>query len=147
MDEVHTYTRWSRELKNIYDRYLDLRVIFSASSALDIYHGESDLSRRVISYYLPGLSFREYIILNNTIEFSPITLEEIVQSHRRISLDTTNQFQPLPIFKDYLQYGYLPIILEGKDSYLPKISQIIMIPTYHIFSHITQEQPQKKKSF
>ena len=107
------------------------------------YRGESDLSRRVISYYLPGLSFREYIILNNTIEFSPITLEEIVQSHRRISLDTTNQFQPLPIFKDYLQYGYLPIILEGKDSYLPKISQIIMIPTYHIFSHITQEQPQK----
>src|SRR5277367_5444009 len=61
IDEVHKYPQWSRELKNIYDGLPEMRVIFSASSALDIYRGEADLSRRVISYSLAGLSFREYL--------------------------------------------------------------------------------------
>jgi predicted AAA+ superfamily ATPase len=37
IDEVHKYPKWSRELKNIYDGLPEMRVIFSASSALDIY--------------------------------------------------------------------------------------------------------------
>ena len=64
IDEVHKYPNWSRELKNIYDGLPQLKVIFSASSALDIYHGQADLSRRVISYSLPGLSLREYWLLH-----------------------------------------------------------------------------------
>jgi predicted AAA+ superfamily ATPase len=63
IDEVHKYPAWSRELKNIYDGLPEVRFIFSALSALDIYRGEADLSRRVISYSLAGLSFREYLSL------------------------------------------------------------------------------------
>src|SRR5690625_2712580 len=61
IDEVHKYPRWSRELKNIYDGYPDLKVVFSASSILDVYQGGADLSRRVISYELTGMSFREVL--------------------------------------------------------------------------------------
>jgi uncharacterized protein len=61
IDEVHKYPGWSRELKNIYDGLPEMRVVFSASSALAIYRGESDFSRRVIAYTLAGLSFREYL--------------------------------------------------------------------------------------
>ena len=61
IDEVHKYKNWSVELKNIYDGLPDMQIIFSASSALEIYRGETDLSRRVISYELPGLSFREFL--------------------------------------------------------------------------------------
>src|SRR5438132_4611981 len=54
IDEVHKYPSWSRELKNIYDGLPEMQIVFSASSALDIYRGEADLSRRVITYSLPG---------------------------------------------------------------------------------------------
>ncbi|WP_417359803.1 AAA family ATPase [Galbibacter sp.] len=50
IDEVHKYPNWSRELKNIYDGIPTLKLIFSSSSALEIHHGQADLSRRVISY-------------------------------------------------------------------------------------------------
>ncbi|MCU0402827.1 MAG: AAA family ATPase [Algoriphagus sp.] len=62
IDEVHKYANWSRELKLIYDGFPNLKVIFTSSSALDLYRGESDLSRRLITLNLEGLSFREYLL-------------------------------------------------------------------------------------
>jgi predicted AAA+ superfamily ATPase len=125
VDEVHKYPRWSRELKNIYDGLPEMQVIFSASSALDIYRGEADLSRRVISYSLAGLSFREYIAFTGGPLFEPLTLQTLQQSHREHSLDVIAQLHPLPVFNKYLKKGYLPIIAEGENEYLPKLEQVI----------------------
>ena len=61
IDEVHKYANWSIELKNIYDQFDELKVVFTGSSILEIYKSEADLSRRVVNYSLEGLSFREYI--------------------------------------------------------------------------------------
>lgn len=63
LDEVHKYPGWSREIKNIYDSYPDMHIVFTGSSLLEIYKGDADLSRRAISYHLHGLSFREFIEL------------------------------------------------------------------------------------
>ena len=125
IDEVHKYPQWSRELKNIYDGLPDMRVIFSASSALDIYRGEADLSRRVISYSLAGLSFREYLTFIQGIEFEPISINDIHSSHREISTTVLEKLQPLPAFNKYLKNGYLPIIAEGEAEYLPRVEQVI----------------------
>ena len=125
IDEVHKYPHWSRELKNIYDGYPDLQVIFSASSALDIYRGESDLSRRVIHYSLAGLSFREYISFTMEKNFEPVRFEDIITGHRALASKVVEQFHPLPAFKKYLQYGYLPITAEGEAEYLLKLSQVV----------------------
>lgn len=125
IDEVHKYPGWSRELKNIYDGLPEMRVIFSASSALDIYRGEGDLSRRVITYSLAGLSFREYLAFTENVSQSPISLSDIIQDHRTISASILEKIQPLPAFYNYLVNGYLPIIAEGKDEYLPKLAQVI----------------------
>jgi uncharacterized protein len=125
IDEVHKYPQWSRELKNIYDGLPEMRVIFSASSALDIYRGEADLSRRVISYSLPGLSFREYLSFTQGIVIDPINLSDISSSHREISTTILEKLQPLPVFNKYLRYGYLPIIAEGEAEYLPRLEQVI----------------------
>ncbi len=125
IDEVHKYPQWSRELKNIYDGLPEMQVIFSASSALDIYRGEADLSRRVISYSLAGLSFREYIAFTGGPTFESLTLLALQENHRELSLEIINQLQPLPVFNKYLQNGYLPIIAEGENEYLPKLEQII----------------------
>ena len=125
IDEVHKYPNWSVELKNIYDGLPEMQVIFSASSALDIYRGEADLSRRVVSYLLAGLSFREFLIFTNGVSFDPVKIEDIVNNHRSISRLITEGFRPLPAFRKYLGIGYLPIIIEGEESYLMKLNQVI----------------------
>jgi predicted AAA+ superfamily ATPase len=61
IDEIHKYSDWSQELKNIYDSFPSLKVVFIGSSVLDILKGSADLSRRVLIYKLQGLSFREYL--------------------------------------------------------------------------------------
>ncbi|MGY4383059.1 putative AAA+ superfamily ATPase [Pedobacter sp. UYP24] len=125
IDEVHKYPSWSRELKNIYDGLPEMRVIFSASSALDVYRGEADLSRRVTCYSLAGLSFREYLSFTEGIVFDPVSLDDVKTNHREISRGILEKIQPLPAFNRYLKNGYLPIIVEGEAEYLPKLEQVI----------------------
>ncbi len=125
IDEVHKYPNWSRELKNIYDGIPQLKVIFSASSALDLYRGQADLSRRVISYSLAGLSLREYLIMSNYATFPVLSIQDIREQHRDISMEINKLIRPLPIFYHYLQTGYLPIFAEGENEYLPKLEQVI----------------------
>ncbi|GAB3425992.1 ATP-binding protein [Niabella aquatica] len=125
IDEVHKYPNWSRELKNIYDGIPEMKIIFSASSALDIYRGEADLSRRIISYLLPGLSFREYLSFSEGYSFERIGFADLSVKHRDFGRSVLERIQPLPYFKKYLNNGYLPIIAEGENEYLLKLSQVI----------------------
>ena len=125
IDEVHKYPGWSVELKNIYDGLPEMRIVFSASSALDIYRGEADLSRRVMTYLLAGLSFREFLSLTEGIRFDAVSIDDIRNNHFIISRVITEGFRPLPAFRKYLTLGYLPIIGEGEDNYLVKLKQII----------------------
>ncbi len=126
IDEVHKYPHWSRELKNIYDGYPQLRIVFSSSSALDIYRGEADLSRRVITYELPGLSFREFLVLQGFTDMQAYKWTDILKKHASISGHIKEQLQPLPWFKKYLQWGYLPLFVESSDADIPlRLSQTI----------------------
>lgn len=126
IDEVHKYEKWSGELKVIYDGFPDLRVVFTASSALEIYKGEADLSRRVVTYDFPGMSFREYLKLKHNLGFEQLTLGDILKSQEEISMDLSMKFQPLPLFSLYLKEGYLPIIkITRRELYLLQLIQII----------------------
>jgi uncharacterized protein len=115
IDEVHKYPNWSRELKNMYDGFPDLNIAISASSALDIKKGEADLSRRVIMYELPGMSFREYLQLKDIAHFEPFHFGAIRDNHRKLAKMVIEEqnLKPIPHFKDYLRFGYLPIITES----------------------------------
>lgn len=128
IDEVHKYPNWSTEIKNIYDGYPELKVVFTSSSILDLYKGEADLSRRLVTYELPGLSFREYLEMNQHIKaITPISMEAI-QNHPREYIDTVlEQVQhPLPLFKTYLKTGYFPFSAsEQEESTFKKLNQVI----------------------
>lgn len=126
IDEVHKYPNWSRELKNIYDGFPDLKVVFSSSSALEIYRGESDLSRRVLTYELPGLSFREYLWFTRREFFPTLSLEDILLHHNEPVMNVVKRLHPLPHFRQYLKTGYLPIINEIPERDVPALlAQII----------------------
>lgn len=119
IDEVHKYPGWSLELKNIYDGFPDIHIIFSSSSALDVYRGAGDLSRRVITYDLHGMSFREYLNFKGYGNYEKLNFEDILYNHRQISQAITQKFRPLPYFKQYLQSGYFPFVNEISESEFP----------------------------
>lgn len=56
LDEVHRLIGWEQQVKNLYDSYPELHVVFTSSSLLEIDHSIGDLSRRVSMHTLPGLS-------------------------------------------------------------------------------------------
>ncbi len=120
IDEIHKYTDWSRELKNIYDSFPTLKIVFTGSSVLDILKGSADLSRRAIIYKLQGLSFREYLKLYHNIETEVYTLEQIINNEVKLE----NIQHPLPLFNDYLKRGYYPFGIENEMDL--RLGQIIV---------------------
>jgi hypothetical protein len=125
LDEIHKYPNWSVEIKQIYDTYHELNVVITGSSILEIKRGEADLSRRLVSYLLPGLSFREYLELDQETVFEPVSLDSIVKHHMGISAEITRMIRPLEHFTNYLTHGYYPYFTEGKDSYTERLFNTI----------------------
>ena len=130
IDEIHKYPSWSMELKMIYDYCPQLQVVITGSSILDLYKGIADLSRRVISYTLVGLSFREFLAMTKGIDLPPVTFEEILR--HKVTFPTGER--PLALFDDYLKTGYYPFWNE--TDYATRLNNVINqtvendIPTY-----------------
>lgn len=120
-DEIHKYTDWSMELKSIYDTFPKLRIYASGSSALEIFKGSHDLSRRAIVYKMQGQSFREYIELTYSIKLKPYTLEEILHDHITIANDIKQTIEKenkkiLALFNEYIKFGFYPFYLEQNND-------------------------------
>ena len=120
IDEVHRYANWSVELKNIYDTYSQLKVVYTGSSILDIRRGNADLSRRQLEYTMYGLSFREYLLLAHGIEMPVYELEDILA--HRVEFPT-KEHRPIALFKEYMKGGYYPFFAQ-RDSHT-RLQQIV----------------------
>jgi len=107
IDEVHKYPNWNQELKNIYDTYLDFRIVFSGSSMIDLVQTKYDLSRRATIYYLHEFSLREYLEWHLKKPLPICSLDDMVSKHVEIEQDIA-----LPGILKYLQEynrcGYYP---------------------------------------
>jgi uncharacterized protein len=125
IDEVHKYPNWSRELKLIYDDFPKLQVVFTSSSMLEIYKGESDLSRRAIAYNLSELSFREYLSFQEKIELPYFSLADILKNHNEISSDLIRQFKPFKYFSNYLKHGAYPYFEGYESEYYQKLMNTV----------------------
>jgi predicted AAA+ superfamily ATPase len=123
LDEIHRYVHWSKELKNVYDDFTDSKFIVTGSSILEISKGQADLSRRAVVYPLLGLSFREFLLLEEKIDLQVVTLEEMIRNHSVISADYLDHFDIKTSFKNYLNYGYYPFYREGKRVYHQKLQE------------------------
>ena len=127
LDEVHKYEGWSREIKNIYDGFPDLKIVFTGSSLLNILNAEADLSRRCVSYDLQGLSFREYLLFKEGISLPIISLEDLLQHPLEASEKVVNVCKPLKYFDRYLQEGYYPFFLEKNIDYLTQVQKVVSL--------------------
>ena len=124
IDEIHKYKNFEIELKKIYD-ILDLKIIFSGSSALKLDNAKADLSRRAIIYNVDGLSFREFIEMSKDITLPSFTLEDILSNHIDIAYELLEKFNLTLLFREYLKVGYYPFYFEDKEDYLSKLNQTI----------------------
>ena len=129
IDEIHKYksgtTDWSREIKEIHELYPDLKLIVSGSSLLRLREGDADLSRRAVKYTMPGLSFREALRFYHGLTFERWTLEDILAHPYDLWQEVSSKCKPVALFKEYLEKGYYPFLLEGEGEYYTKIEQVV----------------------
>lgn len=126
LDEVHRLPGWEQQIKNLYDSYPELHVVFTSSSLLVIDHSIGDLSRRASMYWLPGLSFREFLVFEGMNEFGRLSLTDILYSHETIAASLSSQFSVLPSFRKYLAKGYYPFYGAMRtDDYYSRLYQTV----------------------
>ncbi|WP_455509955.1 ATP-binding protein [Butyricimonas paravirosa] len=125
LDEVHRYPNWSIEIKNIYDSYPEIHIVFTGSSILEIYKSNADLSRRAIHYHLQGLSLREYLKFEHDIDLPPLSLSDILNNHLNIASEITSKIKILPLFEEYLKQGFYPFYKENSKNYLLRLQNMI----------------------
>lgn len=125
LDEIHHYPNWATEIKNIYDSFPKLKVVFTGSSLLQIYNSTADLSRRVVYEKLEGLSFREFLKFEKMGDFPVLSMKEIVENHQDIAFRITENLKIIPLFKKYLKNGYYLFYKEGLSKYEIKLQEAV----------------------
>ncbi len=125
IDEIHKYPQWNQILKNVYDSFPDVSIIFSGSSSLDIIKGSSDLSRRAGIFSLRGMSFREYLNFITGEKWEPIRLQRLLDSHLKMGREWAAIPKIMGHFNQYLSRGYYPFLFENSSLYYERINQVI----------------------
>jgi len=125
LDEVHKYPSWSKELKEIIDLYPTLKITFTGSSLIQILNADADLSRRVLSYTMEGLSFREYLHFYKGIQLPVYSLHEILKDPDSVCDEINKVCRPQQMFEEYLRVGYYPFYDGNETEYYSRIENII----------------------
>ena len=129
LDEVHLYprTNWEQELKNIYDSYPGLHVVFTGSSLLHLNSKIADLSRRVAVYDLRGLSFREYLNFTGDYRFEELAISDILTNHRALASEIASRVRVIGEFEKYLKKGYYPFFMDSSEiTYSQRVERLVL---------------------
>ena len=125
LDEVHYFKPWQTLVKNIYDDYPKMKVVYSGSSLMKLNAGGGDLSRRQRTYELKGLSFREFLEFEGVGRFEKLSLEEILKNHRVVAREIVSKTKVLKYFGKYIEGGYYPFYKSARGGYHERISKIV----------------------
>lgn len=125
IDEVHRLPGWERQIKNLYDFYPDIHVVFTGSSLLEIDHSIADLSRRCLMYSLRGLSFREFLEFQG-LKLQPLKLADVLYEHQRVAAEILERVNVRKMFAKYLTHGFYPFYkTETEADYLTRVNNMV----------------------
>ena len=127
LDEVHRYDGWSGLLKNIYDGYPDISIVYTSSSLLVMDNAKVDMSRRQTPYTLYGLSFREYLELEGIYHCGALSLEQILSGHVKEAMQIVNKIKVAPAFEAYLEHGYYPFYCESLEDFPTLLRETVSV--------------------
>ena len=114
LDEIQKVPYWQDVLKRFYDTKNDIKFIVSGSASLQIRKSKESLAGRIFDFYLPILTFREFLELNSfkieksSLEFTK--LKKLYESclHKKPLLEN--------FFIEYILKGAFPEIANEKDE-------------------------------
>ena len=115
IDQVFKQPDWSSELRKCYDRYPELKIIFTGSSVMRLKDENPELNGIVKSYNLRGLSFREYLNIITGNHFKAYSLDEILSQHENIVKEILPLVSPSQHFRNYIHHGFYPFFLEQRN--------------------------------
>ena len=115
IDQVFKQPDWSSELRKCYDRYPELKIIFTGSSVMRLKDENPELNGIVKSYNLRGFSFREYLNIITGNHFKAYSLDEILSQHENIVKEILPLVSPSPHFRNYIHHGFYPFFLEQRN--------------------------------
>lgn len=125
VDEVHYHRDWQQLLKNLYDDFPELCIVYTGSSLLKLETSGADLSRRQISYALPGLSLREYLASEGACDINAVGLDDLLHDHAQLAAEISGEVRALPYFFEYLSHGYYPFYKEVYEGYGQRVLAIV----------------------
>ncbi len=115
IDQVFKEPDWSKQLRDCYNLYPDLKIVFTGSSVMRLKEENPEIGGIVKSYNLRGFSFREYLNLMTGTSFAPYSLNEILRDHERIIKQILPKVSPVKHFQNYLHHGFYPFFLEHRN--------------------------------
>lgn len=127
LDEVHRYAKWSETLKNIYDSYPDMSIVYTSSSLLMMDNAKVDLSRRQTTYTLHGLSFREYLAFEGILQVPAIQLDDLLEHHVQHAMRIVKKVKVASYFESYLSHGYYPFYRETGEDYVTRLREAVSV--------------------
>lgn len=129
LDEIHRYPgNWQQELKNVYDSFPGYHLAFTGSSMIHLDSAPADLSRRCLPYQLYGLSFREFLSINQIADLPALSLEQILDPSHACEWEIINALpeKVLALFDRYLGKGYYPFsATDSTGEYYGRIERLI----------------------
>ncbi|MDR0860551.1 MAG: AAA family ATPase [Candidatus Peribacteria bacterium] len=102
IDEIFRYDNRRQEIKNIFDSFPGIQIVFSGSSSMAVYGGVVDLGRRVYEYKVNTLSFREFLKLKYHIDLPKISFKDLLTHHKKLSSAYSLKFRQ-KYFREYLK--------------------------------------------
>ena len=148
LDEVHRYELWPQSLKNIYDDYPDMSIVYTSSSLLVLDNATVDMSRRQTPYTLYGLSFREYLELEGIFKTEAISLDDVLMHHVKKAMNIVGRIKVAPLFEAYLAHGYYPFYRESLEDFPSRLRETVTVvidSDLPAVENVTDETLQKTK--
>ena len=120
IDQVFKLPDWSVALRTCYEKFPNLKIVFTGSSVMRLKEENPELNGIVKSYNLRGFSFREFLNLQTGNNFSKYTLEEILNNHEHIAKTILPHVNPKYLSK-IKKLLYL-LAVDGPGA--PNVSQL-----------------------
>lgn len=118
LDEIQKVPYWQDILKRFYDTREDIKFMVSGSASLQIKKSKESLAGRIFDFYLPILTFREFLELNN-IQAGRTELDE--RSLEKCHDANVNKKHILEnMLLQYIYRGAFPEIASQEDDDIVK---------------------------
>lgn len=118
IDQVFKEPNWSKQLRDCYDKYDKLKIVFTGSSVMRLKEENPELNGIVKSYNLRGFSFREFLNLQTGNNFRPYTMKEIINDHEHLIKHILPKVIPKWVKATKSPFGCLVSYIRHKGTFV-----------------------------